>query len=1160
MSINIIERAIVPYNATGSSVIFNNQYHMFAPVAGINKVGMAGYNDDFSISTSQIVSISDKFKASGLQYTDVSNLPANIVYAIDGIKSPNVVFSGYEHAVQDPTPGETGNITVKGSLLTTYSNYTDTDNYSMNEILFADGRIWFRELDVVDGTVDSITAFKISYSKDEVDSYFRTKGDSYTITQINAFLALKVNLAGAETITGKKTFSAGLSTSVAPTTGNDVVNKTYADLKVALAGTETITGKKTFSAGLDTSVAPAAGADIVNKTYADSKVPKTAIQTSVSGTPLDSNVLSEKFVNTTYRTKADSWSKADLDAHIGALETRVGNEVLNASLPGNEFGQGTLSGIINTLGSHIDSLQLGFVPRTMRNVITPLRSKDPTDLSTTDSYDELIALSEVGFVPDIPVGQTMTLVDRLNAFILADQGRAANHTDAVVCVDIQAPDRGRLITYYYWDLGTGDEYEGVPAGWYVADVNMSPDNITNIGAFTKLLSKTPVGYEEDSTGTRVFAVNGNWKKYSAADLHAIYPTLEYLGLLNLWFIILAPDVDTMNTINNYEPGKSVALVDCAHGMGIDSAISIELLKKVKDVESGSLIQNIQYCKLDQFHVLSNGLVVLYADDPFDGEVVIKTGKAYYVSGATEMMAVPMSQVTGLELVLDSKVALVDGDIKDTVVAFTEAGARANIATGESTATLFGKIKKYFTDLKAHSFVAPSATQGTGTTTVPCDKLLRESSFARVYRSLAELGLTAPVFMSDIVAAMADSSVFVSNVSVTTDFFKYKEGEAVLPANYGILTIYMRGIRARIEYSTFVSSSINKIWYCDYSPNDTLVRGWKQIIDDSSAQTISGVKTFATNATPLITDAPTTGTMAVNKTYADLKVAKAGAETITGIKTFDTGATPLITDQPTTDLMAVNKSYVDSRLAPYDKVIRNQDDFEDMIEDSDWLGAKSVALVGQFTISKASGIEIPATVKQIHGFNSAKITVTNFAYDIDTAKGGLWYDTAPTTQDYSIRDLEVGCAGTGTGTSAFYNCIGLYNCTGKGTGTGAGSGGYGFWYCTNLTNCVGTGAGTGTNSSGYGFRSCTNLTNCIGTGTGTTGGYGFQNCDNLYNCTGKGTGTSSGYGFFYIDYAVNCKDGGYTTDMWGGTNRNIDIDTCRRTPVQVTAAELTALNT
>lgn len=44
-----------------------------------------------------------------------------------------------------------------------------------------------------------------------------------------------------------------------------------------------------------------------------------------------------------------------------------------------------------------------------------------------------------------------------------------------------------------------------------------------------------------------------------------------------------------------------------------------------------------------------------------------------------------------------------GDISDKTVTFSEASARANIDTGESTSTLFGKIKKWFSDLKAFAF-------------------------------------------------------------------------------------------------------------------------------------------------------------------------------------------------------------------------------------------------------------------------------------------------------------------------------------------------------------------------------------------------------------------------------------------------------------------------
>ncbi len=50
-------------------------------------------------------------------------------------------------------------------------------------------------------------------------------------------------------------------------------------------------------------------------------------------------------------------------------------------------------------------------------------------------------------------------------------------------------------------------------------------------------------------------------------------------------------------------------------------------------------------------------------------------------------------------------AYVLGDISDKTVNFAEAAARENIETGESTATVFGKIKKWFADLKDAAFCA-----------------------------------------------------------------------------------------------------------------------------------------------------------------------------------------------------------------------------------------------------------------------------------------------------------------------------------------------------------------------------------------------------------------------------------------------------------------------
>lgn len=57
---NIVERAIVPFNPASSKVLNKDKYNLFAPVADINKVGMAGFNpDDFSVDTKSIVSIKE---------------------------------------------------------------------------------------------------------------------------------------------------------------------------------------------------------------------------------------------------------------------------------------------------------------------------------------------------------------------------------------------------------------------------------------------------------------------------------------------------------------------------------------------------------------------------------------------------------------------------------------------------------------------------------------------------------------------------------------------------------------------------------------------------------------------------------------------------------------------------------------------------------------------------------------------------------------------------------------------------------------------------------------------------------------------------------------------------------------------------------------------
>lgn len=162
MAINIIERAITPYNASPNGIVKKEQYGLYAPAANINKVGMAGYNaHDFAVGN-QIVSISNQFKSSMIQHVDVNNIPSNIVYlGADDIKTAGVMYVGFTHQVvnlmsADDIPTYA---TVTGTLLVTLSEFIDTTNYSLTELFMANGREWTRKLEIEDNAVTDITEF-----------------------------------------------------------------------------------------------------------------------------------------------------------------------------------------------------------------------------------------------------------------------------------------------------------------------------------------------------------------------------------------------------------------------------------------------------------------------------------------------------------------------------------------------------------------------------------------------------------------------------------------------------------------------------------------------------------------------------------------------------------------------------------------------------------------------------------------------------------------------------------------------------------------------------------------------------------------------------------------------------------------------------------------
>lgn len=250
-------------------------------------------------------------------------------------------------------------------------------------------------------------------------------------------------------------------------------------------------------------------------------------------------------------------------------------------------------------------------------------------------------------------------------------------------------------------------------------------------------------------------------------------------------------------------------------------------------------------------------------------------------------------------------------------------------------------------------------------------------------------------------------------------------------------------------------------------------------------------------------------------------------------------------------------------ALFDKVIKTQEEFEELIASPTWLDAVSVAFVGDGGSLKFifldtgqtfnAGIKIPRTVLQIEGFNNAKIEVPNFSYNENTRLAAMWYEYRESDIEYSIKNISLFCVSDVKG-RGFYNFSNMTNCY---SFCRCETEAMAFYKCTNLFNCTAYGNGSstgGANSIGYGFLDCDNLINCNGRGYGDDDdygegyGYGFHSCKHILNCAGHGLAYSyapTQFAFYNCSYANGCSLlGGYDKrPIWGGTTIKRDDASC-----------------
>lgn len=152
---NVVERPIVPYNPAQANVRNRDVYNLYAPTAGPNKVGMAGFNPDDFVINDQIVSLAPSLKSANVRKVNVAEgakIPDDITYGLNDVKTPNCLYYNYTNEVLrykdlEENIGEL--ITVTGGVIVVDSEYDDNgDNLELTqtEIFIAEGHVYYRSI------------------------------------------------------------------------------------------------------------------------------------------------------------------------------------------------------------------------------------------------------------------------------------------------------------------------------------------------------------------------------------------------------------------------------------------------------------------------------------------------------------------------------------------------------------------------------------------------------------------------------------------------------------------------------------------------------------------------------------------------------------------------------------------------------------------------------------------------------------------------------------------------------------------------------------------------------------------------------------------------------------------------------------------------------
>lgn len=207
-------------------------------------------------------------------------------------------------------------------------------------------------------------------------------------------------------------------------------------------------------------------------------------------------------------------------------------------------------------------------------------------------------------------------------------------------------------------------------------------------------------------------------------------------------------------------------------------------------------------------------------------------------------------ILGADTEINDEVGQVDGEIqvklyrKDVINNLTSDATELPLsaAMGKNLNNKIDAHSQTIGNLKPHAFSNPSTVQSTSTNTVPSDKLLKESSFSRVYDSFTDVNPsfsdTTPLLT--LCAAMITGSVLRCETSTNAN--------GVYPTSYGLLTVFkFTGISAVATFERY--GSISGVLYPDFYKAtiripDGYISPWRKLVTDYDISTVMPLSSAA----------------------------------------------------------------------------------------------------------------------------------------------------------------------------------------------------------------------------------------------------------------------------------------------------------------------------